>query len=139
MRAGPRPVAFLEIPLANLTHPGATWMYEDPDLPGVVWTFGALSKREKALVLDESFATDGETTTTRIGSYNYWHVFLSVRGVKGAPFEDAFATEAHPLGSRLHPVPTEAFLDTIPDVVFARMASEVAARNSVSVEQVGES
>ena len=108
-----------------------------------VFMLRGLSKRTKAYVQNiAAYARTKEDGSheveVRAGDVRYWNIVYGLVGVENYP---GWTTRPDPNG--LLPgdekVPTDAFLDTIPDDVFERLSLRIASLSSLSVEDAEKS
>lgn len=111
--------------------------------PRSVWRLRPLTKRARAHILNE--AAYGATNTTggveiraRQGSVNFAYVKAGLEGVSNF---GTWADEPAPewVGGKGRSVPTDRFLDTIPDAIFDALAEQIAALSTVSEADAGKS
>jgi hypothetical protein len=119
--------------------------YVDPSdtaEPLTVWLLRPLTKRTRSLILND--AAFGHTQAggavevrTRQGTIAYRQVKAGLFGVRNFP---GWADEPAPEDvGRGKLVPTDAFLDTVPDPVFDRLASRVVELSWLQEDDAGKS
>lgn len=111
--------------------------------PATVWKLRALTKRTRALIMDEAAygqtkSAGGVEVRTRAGSIAFRKVKAGLAGVVN--FGQAWADEAAPDDvGRGKFVPTDAFLSTIPDQVFDWLAERIEDLSSLQESDSGKS